>query len=287
MSDPDFPLEDAVVTLTVPPVDVIEDLHGDPLQADLVLLLNGNQFMVMDELLAAFRTMYPSVQRIFYETLPPGILVEQVRRGGLKMGTLVLSVAPDVLAAGPDQLAQLHKEGWVGEAIAYASNNLAILVPNDNPAAVHNLADLGRTGVRIAMPDPTTEGVGRLIVAALEQTGGKALVHRVMHEKVATGETRLTQIHHRQSILWLIDREVDAAPLWSTEARYHVERGASVAWVKIDRQHNQQGHYALAVVERRTHHRHAASDFVQFMQSPQARAVYAHYGFSPPQAGNA
>ncbi len=38
--------------------------------ADLVLFMAGNQFMVMDELLEEFRSLHPHIKRVFFETLP-------------------------------------------------------------------------------------------------------------------------------------------------------------------------------------------------------------------------
>ncbi|MHB8878090.1 MAG: molybdate ABC transporter substrate-binding protein [Myxococcaceae bacterium] len=278
------PNDRGVITLTVPPVDVVQDLHGDPLAADLVLFLNGNQFMVMEELLAAFRAEHAEVREIFYETLPPGVLVEQVRRGALRMGELTISVAPDVLTAGPRQLARLRSEGWVGEVLEYASNDLAMLVRSGNPAGIREWRDLGRSGVRVAMPNPDTEGVGKLIVRALEKAGGQGLARGVMEEKVDAGEVRLTQIHHRESALWLERGEVDVAPLWSTEARYHVGRGPSVEAVLVPPDQNERGRYGLAIVEKRSRHPEAAAAFVRFMEGDVARSIYAGYGFSPAAA---
>ncbi len=65
--------------LTVPPVDNVLDLHGDPCSADLIVFLNGNQWMVMEDILNAFRQRHPDFGNIFYETLPPGSLAEQMR----------------------------------------------------------------------------------------------------------------------------------------------------------------------------------------------------------------
>lgn len=282
MSGPDRG-DSQIPELTVAPVDVVSDLHGDPLAADLVLFLNGNQFMVMEELVAAFQRAFPMIRHVFYETLPPGILVEQVKRGSLRMGDLIVSVAPDVLAAGPERLAALHTEGWVGAPVEYASNDLALLVPSGNPAGVHTLSDLGRAGIRVAMPNPATEGVGRLIARALATAGGEVLRQRVMEEKIAGGETRLTRIHHRESILWLRDHRVDVAPLWSTEARYHVAQGHAVERIGIPSGQNQTGRYALAIVERRTGHLEAAQAFLRYMRSTEAQAIYQRYGFAPPQ----
>lgn len=271
----------APVSFAVPPLDAVEDLHGDPLTADLVVFFNGNQFMVLDDLFAVFRAQHPEIRAVFYETLPPGILVEQVRAGALQMGRLTISAAPDVVTAGPDQLAALQMEGWVGPATDYASNDLALLVRAGNPLQMQSLMDLGRDDVRIAMPNPATEGVGRLIVQALMAAGGEVLVQQVMEQKVRSGQTRLTQIHHRESICWLNSGAIDVAPLWSTEARYHVQRGEPVDQIEISTEHNQRGRYAAAIVERRTRHPAAAQAFTRFLESESAQAVYRSYGFTP------
>ncbi|BCO08035.1 hypothetical protein GF1_04110 [Desulfolithobacter dissulfuricans] len=58
------------VEFSVASVDMVCDLHGDPCDPDLTLFFNGNQWMVVEDLLAAFRRLYPEIRHIFYETLP-------------------------------------------------------------------------------------------------------------------------------------------------------------------------------------------------------------------------
>ena len=62
------------------PSDRGDDLHNLDFvdSADLVLFVAGNQFMVMDELLVGFQEKHPDVNRIFYETLPPGLELKQI-----------------------------------------------------------------------------------------------------------------------------------------------------------------------------------------------------------------
>lgn len=267
------------VDLTVPPVDMISDLHGDPLAAGLVLFMNGNQFMVMAELVAAFEAAHPEVGGVFYETIPPGVLIEQTRRGALRMGTMVLSIAPDVIAAGPSALAPLHEDGLIGAPEGYASNDLAVLVTAGNPCGIRGLADLGASDVRVAMPNPVTEGVGELIAQALERAGGPELRRTVMETKVAAGSTRMTAIHHRESMLWLAAGEVDACPLWSTEAVHHQGLGAAVEIITIPADHNVTGRYAAAPV-RGAAHPEAGRAFLDFLRGDGA-AIYRSYGFAP------
>lgn len=274
--------DDDLVAFSAEPTNQLTDLVGDPVDADLRALLGGNQWMVVPELVSAFRAAHPDVTGVFYETLPPGILVGQLRAGGLRLGSLVLRFQPDVIAASPDALGELNEAGLVGEPVEYASNELALLVPAVNPAQVHGLSDLGRPDVRVAMPDPRTEGVGRLIVDALRSVGGEELVRAVMVDKRAAGTTRLTRIHHRESPEWLARGEVDAAPLWATESRYHRNAGAGVADVPIEAGHNQRGRYAIALVDGAPHHA-TAERFVAFLTGPPGQEIYSRWGFAPPR----
>lgn len=271
----------SAVELTVPPFDAVEDLHGDPLRADLVLFLNGNQFMVVDDLIGAFRREHPHVQEVFHETLPPGVLAAQLRAGALRLGSLTLSVRPDLFAAGPELVARLRDEGRLGDGVAYASNELALLVHAAAAERVRGLADLGADGVRVAIPDPETEGIGEQAIEALRSAGGERLVERVFGEKRRRGETVLTEIHHRQSPLWLAAGEVDAAVVWLTEARHHVERGLDVRQVELPSEHNRRGRYEIALVAGALHP-DAAEAFLAFMAGEAARRIYARFGFAAP-----
>ena len=111
------------------------DLCGDPVGARSVALFAGNQYMVLPELVAGFRRRHPEVGSVFYETLPPGVVLAQVRSRGQ-----------------PRCIEKLLAEGLVGEPVEYASNESALLVAASNPAGISGLADLGRPGV--GQPDP-------------------------------------------------------------------------------------------------------------------------------------
>ncbi len=281
MSAPSDLATTGVVDLTVPPMDQVVDLHGDPLTSELTLFMNGNQFMVMDECVAAFQQAHPDVREVFFETIPPGKLLEQLRVGVLQMGALRLSVRPDVVAAGPRSLQPLVDDGVLEQPVVYAANDLAILVAAGNPHGVTGLADLARPGLRVAMPNLRYEGVAQLIGQALVRAGGEELRSAVMEHKSANGETRWTDIHHRESAQWLADGMVDACPLWSTEARYHcVDRGRPMQSVPIPAEHNVTGDYAAARV-RDCAHPEAADAFLRFLGGG-ARSIYARYGFAGP-----
>lgn len=248
-----------------------------------MVLLAGNQFMVLPQLVARFLAAHDHVTSVFYETLPPGLVLAQFRRGGLRLGTLELRVRPDVLALAPARLAELHAEGLVGPPRTYASNDLALLVRVGNPAGISGWSDLLRPGIRVALPDPRTEGIGELALAAIQATGGAAMRRTIEHDKRRSGEVVLTSIHHRQSPAWLTSGDLDVAVVWSTEARHHLSLGAPFDVVALPAEHNRTGAYAAAAVIGAPHPR-AAAAFVDYLCSDAGRSCFAEFGFRPAEA---
>ncbi|MGB8424357.1 MAG: hypothetical protein WCD88_01115 [Desulfobacterales bacterium] len=72
----------------MPDVNSVSDLHGDLHDPDLGIFFGGIQFMVLPELIKAFQERYPDVRGVFYETLPPGIIEQQLKSGSLVIGNL-------------------------------------------------------------------------------------------------------------------------------------------------------------------------------------------------------
>lgn len=267
---------------SVPPVDAIADLHGDVVDPQLTVFFAGNQFMVLHDLLEGFRKAYPQYQRIYAETLPPGILAKQIEGGVLVMGNLRITLKPDVYTAGKNAIEENQKKhGWFADSADYARNPLAILVAKGNPKHITGLADLGRPDVRVSMPNPAWEGIARQIEASYRKAGGEALDHAIMQTKVGDGSTFLTTIHHRQSPLRVLQGDSDAAPVWSTEAYFQQQiLHRPVETITIPAAQNAIATYTAARMKRAPHEQ-AAKDFMAFMQSAAAQAVYRKYGFMP------
>ncbi len=267
-------------------IDNVPDLHGNPAGARLVLFLGGNQFMVLPELVAAFESHHPELRgRIFYETLPPGILRRQLAHGGtLTLGNLTLSVQADVYEAGARVVAAMQSSGEVEKASAYATNELEIMVHGGNPLHVRSLRDLGGEAVRLSMPNPEWEGVARQIEAALARSGGEALVNQVMKTKVTAGTTYLTHIHHRQTPIRIMSGVSDAGVTWTSEVLFQQKIGNPISGVEIPASENSTATYAAAVL-RGAPHADAARAWVAFLTTGEAQTIYRNYGFGPPPAG--
>ena len=270
---------------TVPEVNSLADFHGDITNPLLVLYVAGNYYFAMAPLVHTFEDRHPEYRgRIYYETIPPGLLVRQMKAGGrITSGNMTWVAKPDVYLAGLKNVQALIDDGMLtGKPVAYVTNDLTIMVPKGNPARIAGLADLGRPSVRLAMPNPEFEGVARQIKATLAKAGGDVLVKSVYEDKVASGATILTHIHHRQTPLFLMQGLADAGMTWTSEAIFQEQDGHPIGHVEIPAAENTIAIYAGAVVKGAAHPQ-AAQAWLDFIHSPDALAIFERYGFKPYQ----
>jgi len=267
------------VQFTVPGVDNVPDLFGDINDPQLVVFFAGNQFMVIDELIGAFKKKHPQYQRVFAETLPPGILAKQIATGSVVIGNLRITLKPDVYTAGKSRIDQTPE--WFSKTALYARNKLAIMVQKGNPKKVSGLKDLGNNDLRISMPNPEFEGIGKRIEEAYIKAGGEQLKTTVMETKLKDKTTFLTQIHHRQSPMRILYDQSDAAPVWYSEAHYQKMIGHPVEMIEIPEKENIHAQYFAGQLKNAPHPA-AAKNFMDFLVSAEANAIYKKFGFDLP-----
>lgn len=268
---------------TVPEVNVLADFHGDLNNPKLVIFVAGNYFFAMAPLVAEFEKEHPQYRgHIFYETLPPGILLKQMHEGGtITAGNMTWTIKPDVYAAGLKKIQAAITDGTVvGPAVPYVTNDLTIMIPKQNPAHIAGLADLGRPDVRLVMPNLEWEGVARQIKASLVKGGGDALAQSVYQDKVKSGQTILTHVHHRQTPLFLMQGLADAGVTWKSEAIFQEQIGHPISKIDIPADQNTTAIYASAVVKGAAHPK-AGKEWVTFLHSPEALQIFERYGFKP------
>jgi ABC-type molybdate transport system substrate-binding protein len=266
---------------TVPEIDNLPDFHGNPIDPKLVLYVGGNYFFAMAPLVKAFEARQPDYKgRIYWETLPPGLLVKQMEAGGtITVGNMTWTVKPDAYFAGLQAVQHLVDQGRLsGPAVPYVTNRLAIMIPKGNPAHIKDLADLGRANVRLAMPNPAFEGVGEQIKASLRKAGGDALVGTIYEAKVKDGSAILTRVHHRQTPLFLMQGRADAGVTWRSEAVFQEQAGNAIDHVDIPTAQNTMAVYAGGVVKGAAHQA-AARQWLAFLTSAEGLRIFERYGF--------
>ncbi len=266
---------------TVPEADNLADFHGDLQDPKLVIYLGGNSFFTMAPLVQAFEKQHPEYRgRIYFETLPPGVLAKQLAAGGtITVGNMTWTARPDVYLAGLGAVQTMIDKGTLtGPPVAYVTNELAIMVGKGNPKQIRNLADIARPDVRLAMPNIQFEGVARQIQQSLVKAGGDDLKRAVYETKVHDGSTRLTQIHHRQTPLFIMQGKVDAGVTWQSEVAFQEQAGHPIETVAIAAAQNTTAVYAGARVPGAAHAQ-AAADWLRFIASDEAFAIFERYGF--------
>ena len=269
------------LVFTVPAADNMADFHGSLNDPALVLYASGNYYFALADMVRVFGETYPEYRgRVFYETLPPGLLVQQLEAGGtITSGNLTFTVKPDVMMAE-----KLASEGWVKDGrltapvVSFATNDLTIMVPAGNPAHIAGLTDLSRPDLAVVMPNPAFEGVARQIRASLVKAGGEPLAQAVYAAKVAAGMTILTRIHHRQTPLFLMQGLGQAGVTWRSEAIFQERQGNPIAHVDIPAEQNTRAIYSGAMVAGAAHV-DAVKAWLSFIRSDAAFAAMAPFGF--------
>jgi ABC-type molybdate transport system substrate-binding protein len=269
------------------PSERSEDLYNLDLvdRSELVLFMAGNQFMVMQELIATFQKIYPDIKNIYYETLPPGLELKQILAGGAIFRGKLLNVFPDIYSAVNIEAMRTLEESNLIEKesyFPYLHNRLTLMVPSGNPAHIEAVTDLGKKEVRISQPDPKNEDIAHHIINMYRQAGGEALVKRIMHEKVVAGTTVLTTVHHRETPFRIKEKTVDVGPVWATEAVYARESGLAFDIVEPDNildQRERVNYYICRL--KNGGNQENAEKFLLFIKSKPAQKIYEQHGFVP------
>jgi len=198
-------------------LDVIGRIGAPP---SLVIFTEGNHLMVLssDDIAGAFPAWAKSqpqyanldLTNIILVTLPQPILVQMIRTGGVALGNISLDISrtsglyPDIFMGYPEPLRQLHQLGVVEPQARFFCKNrgVALLIGKGNPCGIHGLADIIRTGTRVALPDTgdvrakclaaADELLGKpaadaLVAAEVSFPGRLGIMHRDLPEMVARG----------------------------------------------------------------------------------------------------
>ncbi|MGO9134822.1 MAG: substrate-binding domain-containing protein [Methylovirgula sp.] len=266
---------------SVPPVDVMVDFHGSVDQPALVLYASGNYFFAMKDLVRAFEAANPAYRgKIFYETLPPGLLLKQMAaHGTVTSGNMTFTVPADVYMAEERASQALVKDGRLAApVVSFATNDLTIMVTAGNPAHITGLKDLARSDLILVMPNPAFEGVAKQIRASLVKAGGEDLARQVYETNVKAGTTILTRIHHRQTPLFLMQGIGTAGVTWTSEAIFQEKIGHKISHVEIPPEQNTRAIYSAAMVTQAPHP-DAARAWLAFLRTDAAYAALQPYGF--------
>lgn len=255
----------------------VEHMEG----AELIVFMAGNQFMVIDELIETFSTEYDiPEEKIFYQTLPPRIMLKQILTGKALLDDREITGKADVYSSvSEESMFFLKEKGYISDYFAYLHNRIVMVVPKGNPAGVHSVGDLADEDVRISQPNPANEDIAFHIINMYREIGGDEFVSRIMEEKVEQGTTIITTVHHRETPMRIQRGEVDVGLVWATEALNAsdilevVEPGEGID------QRDKINYYIARLKD--CNNPENAEKFLDFIKSGKAQSLFAKYGFVP------
>ena len=228
--------------------------------AELIVSAAASLTNAFSELGEAFERAYPG-DSVVMNFGGSGQLLQQIDRG-----------APVDVFASADQetmdLAGKKRLLMKDSRVDFAGNSLLLIAPADSKLSVATLDELRTDSIeRIAVSNPASVPVGRYSRLALQSAG---LWQELAPKFINTQ-------HVRQSLDYVARGEVDVGFVYATDAEAMARRVRVVMQVPLDVQIS----YPIAVVAD-TRNPEVAQQFIEFVNSPQARAILKRHGFEAP-----
>jgi len=251
--------------------------------AQLILWLAGNQFFAMDDVVRAFQKQNPGTV-VGLVTLPPGLLLEAIEKGGWTYNGTAYPGLPDAYASvNLGHLRKLKQTGLAARYATYMHNELVLMVGKGNPKNVKGIADVLRADIRTSMPNPVNEGI-------MQFYGRKVLERHGAWQHVSAGKECVscqttpnnwfTAVHHRETPERLLAGTADTGIVWLTEAIEAQREGKAVEAVRLSPQDSLRDEVAYAACALDKGPRQAmAARYLAFLATPDAQAAYAKFGF--------
>lgn len=201
-----------------------------------------------------------------FEAANPGVTVRFNFAASSALATSISGGAPaDVFAsASAKNMDSVVQAGDAKDPKTFAKNTMEIAVPPDNPAGVASLADLAKSGVKVALCQEQVP-CGATAAAALKKAG-----------VTVTPATFGADV---KAVLTAVQLgEVDAGVVYKTDVR---AAGTKVRGIAIPDAQNASTSYPIATLSSAPNAA-AAQAFVEYVLSPAGTAVLTAAGFASP-----
>jgi molybdate transport system substrate-binding protein len=235
---------------------------------DLTIFAAASLAGVLDDLKEAYVASHPGTT-LTISTDSSAALATQIEQG---------APADVFLSADTANPQKLVIGGFsAGEAVAFATNELAIVTPADNPAGVSSPADLAKPGLKIiAAGDevPITAYAKQLVANLAKEPGYPAGFEASYTSNVVSKEDNVKAVIGKIEI-----GEGDAAIVYITDATASTE----VSVIPVPDSANVTARYAGMVVGA-SPDQEPARMFLGWLTGPDGQAVLSRFGFLPPSA---
>lgn len=252
-------------------------------EAQIILWLAGNQFFAMDDVVHAFQKQNPNV-KVGLITLPPGLILNAIQKGGWSYGGVEYPGLPDVYASvNLQHLKTLKQAGLMDTYVTYMHNEMVLMVTKGNPKRIMGIKDLVRPDVHTSLPNPVNEGI-------MQFYGRRVLERYGLWQQLSAGKecfscqttpnNWFTAVHHRETPDRIRTGLSDVGIVWKTEAIEATREGADTDSVILPPEDSLRDEvsYAIGVLSG-SPRKAAAMRYLAFLSSREAQGVYVSFGF--------
>ena len=227
-------------------------------QEILVAAAASLQYVMEDKIQPAFEKENPDI-KLSFTFDSSGKLQTQIEEG---------ADADVFFSAAMKQMNALEDEGLVDadSVVELLENKIALIVPKDSTLGITGFEDITKAE-KIALGDPESVPAGQYAKEALTNLN----VWDSIQDKVSFG-TNVTEVLNQVAAA-----SADAGIVYATDAASKADQVTVVAEAP-EGSLEKKVIYPVAVVKATTHE-DAAKAFVDFLQTPEAIAVFESYGF--------
>lgn len=193
------------------------DFHGDPANAGLSILSDGNHHMALAASLQIFLKQHPDLNDIFYVTLPPQTLNGILEHQHIHLANLKINVRPDIYLGPLSVLNHWHEKKRLGVPHVFArSQGQAWLVRKGNPTQFRGLEDFQSTGNRLFISNPVSEKTSHRVYrdTLLDYAQDIGLDKDNIAQALSTESEHVMHsrhVHHREAPQALVNGQADIA----------------------------------------------------------------------------
>ena len=213
-----------------------------------------------------------------FEAARPGVEVDfsfagsQILRTQLEQGA-----SADVIAfADQNNMDLLVSDGLVSAGVPhdFATNQMVVILPPDNPGDVQSLLDLARPGLKLVLADASVPAgtYARQILVKMSSAPnfGADFSQKVM-KNVVSNETDVRQVVTKVEL-----GEADAGIVYTSD----LQVARDLLTIPIPPQYNVTAHYPIAILQDSPNPDLAAA-FANYVTSTEGGAILSEWGFSP------
>ncbi len=240
----------------------------------LLCYVGGTMRPAVEELLRIYEEKTGQKVELDYGDSGTNLIKVEMRRWG------------DLYVAHDPFLAPLMNKGLGTQGWTVAAISPVIVVPKGNPKGITGAADLARPGLRLGLTDPEYSTLGHICPVIFDKVGLRAEIEANVDTNMRMGGQVANAVavgNLDAAIVWnavahlRADKldTVDIAPPFLPDPDVDVVTSATfgevdMSYIKV----------FIATLESSRHPR-AARACAEFIASPEGKAVFARYGFSP------